>query len=52
MPLKTCSVQYTHIPPSQALFLLSLFSSVVLNAVIKANGTQLLASLITWNADG
>lgn len=35
-----------------ALLSLFILFSVQLNAVIKANGTQLLDSLITWNADG
>lgn len=35
-----------------ALLSVFILFSVQLNAVIKANGTQLLDSLITWNADG
>lgn len=35
-----------------ALLSLFILFSVQLNAIIKANGTQLLDSLITWNADG
>ena len=48
----TQRVQCVHIPRSPSLFLFSFSSSVVLNALIKANETQLLAGLITWNVDG
>lgn len=49
--VKTKCIQNIFCVQSLLVLFLSFFSSLALNAVIKANGPQLLDSLITWNAD-